>query len=74
MSLQKHPQRYEYLTSDVQYIYNQNNCQYLTLKTHGSWGSEGSCYSDSASRVRVGSLLKQTVVGVVRVVAIQNFL
>ena len=36
----------------------------VTLKTHGSWDSEGSCHSDSASEVEVGSLQKQTVVGV----------
>ena len=36
----------------------------VTLKTHGSWDSEGSCHSDSASKVGVGSLQKQTVVGV----------
>ena len=43
----------------------------VSLKTDGSWGSEGSCQSDSASKVGVGSLKKQTVAGVVRVVAIQ---
>ena len=28
----------------------------VSLKTDGSWGSQGSCHSDSASRVGVGSL------------------
>jgi len=28
----------------------------VSLKTDGSWGSKGSCHSDSASRVGVGSL------------------
>ena len=44
----------------------------VSLKTDDSWGSEGSCHSDSASKVGVGSLQKQIVVGVVRVVAIKN--
>ena len=46
----------------------------VSLKTVGSWGSEGSCHSDSASKVGVGSLQKQIVVGVVRVVAIKIYL
>ena len=28
----------------------------VSLKTDGSWGSEGSCHSNSASRVGVGPL------------------
>ena len=43
----------------------------VSLQTDGSWGSEGSSHTDSASRAGVGSLYKQTVVGVVRVVAIK---
>ena len=30
----------------------------VSLKTEGSWGSQGSCHSDSASRVGVGVSLK----------------
>ena len=38
-----------------------------SLKTEGSWASKGySSHTDLASRVGVGSLLKQTVVGVVQ--------
>ena len=41
----------------------------VSLKTKGSWGSQGSSHKDSVSRV--GPSLKQTVVVVVRVVVIQ---